>query len=482
MLRALFTSLLRLRGDRRGSIIPMIALTMVALTGTVGLSVDSGRAYLVQSRLLTALDAAGLAAGASMNTNNVQAEVEEYLAANFPEGYNEAVVTNVTATPNADGSVIALSATVQMPTTIMRMFGHQQLEFTVESEITRTNMGLELVMVLDNTGSMSQEIDDLQEAAHELVDILYGADDDADNLWIGLVPFSQSVNIGNSHTSWLTGTYNWHGIPWAGCVEARYLNNRDTTDDPPSVQGFRPYYWPDNSRNDWLTNGGSVRSGIGWGLGPNKDCQQRAVTRMTNDRDVIESAIDAMDDGGSTILVEGAIWGWRMISPRWRGLWGGSMDENDLPLDYNTPLMNKAVLFMTDGQNDLSSNSNDYSAYGTLAQQNLGTSNEATAESRLNTRFATICTNMKNNNIIVYTVGLGVPNNTTRNLLRNCASQPDFFFDSPTTDELRQAFRSIGNAVFRERHAKAGGQLGEKTVLIDHVSVHQGLDQRLMLV
>lgn len=441
--------LLLLRDDTRGSLIPMIALMTMALTGAVGLSVDSARAYLVQSRLLTALDAAGLAAGASLNTNDIRGEVVKYLNANYPDGYAQSEIIDVTATPNANNTVIAVSATVRMPTTIMRIFGNDDMQFTVNSEITRTNKGLELVMVLDNTGSMAQEIVELRNAAHELVDILYGGDSTAENLYIGLVPFSQSVNVGSWNTAWLTGTYNWYSTSWAGCMEARYTNNRDVTDDPPSVQRFRPYYWPDNSRNDWLTgNGtGSPRYSLNFTRGPNRDCQQRVVTRMTNNRGTIDAGINAMNAAGSTIITEAAAWGWRMISPRWRGLWGGDMATNNLPLDYNTPLMNKAVILMTDGENDLSSNQNDYSAYGTLAQRNLGTNNEATAEATLNTRLATVCTNMKNNNIIVYTVGLGVPNNTTRNLLRNCATQPDFFFDSPTTDELRAAFRTIGDSL-----------------------------------
>ena len=36
--------------------------------------------------------------------------------------------------------------------------------------------------------------------------------------------------------------------------------------------------------------------------------------------------------GGTTGNL-GLAWGWRMVSPNWRGLWG---DTADLPLDYDT--------------------------------------------------------------------------------------------------------------------------------------------------
>ena len=44
------------------------------------------------------------------------------------------------------------------------------------------------------------------------------------------------------------------------------------------------------------------------------------------------------------------VWGWRTISPRWRGLWGGATPA-DMPFDRDEPLMDKAVVLMTDGEN-----------------------------------------------------------------------------------------------------------------------------------
>src|SRR4051812_47217224 len=116
-------------------------------------------------------------------------------------------------------------------------------------------------------------------------------------------------------------------------------------------------------------------------------------------------------------------WGWRMLSPSWRNLWGGTMNTDALPLDYNTPLMNKAVILMTDGDNTIDSSSKG--AYGYLSDNRLGTTNSATAVTTLNTRTTTICTNMKSHGILIYTIALGTSfNAASLAMLQSCASKP----------------------------------------------------------
>ena len=78
----------------------------------------------------------------------------------------------------------------------------------------------------------------MRNAALDLVDIIYGDEDELDNVWVSLVPFVATVNIGPSRTSWLaagdvpteasTGSSDYtHFRPsatsggWKGCVMAR---------------------------------------------------------------------------------------------------------------------------------------------------------------------------------------------------------------------------------------------------------------------
>lgn len=438
------------RDKRRGSAIPLIALSFTVLSGVVGLAIDTGRAQLVQTKLAASLDAAGLAAGSTVSTANLEAEVLKYLNANFPTGALGAKITNVKVTTNADNAIITLSATAELDSTFLEMVGISNQIVKAETEITRSSRGLELVMVLDNTGSMSgSPLTALKSAAATLVNILFGSGTNPPpDLWVGMVPFAQAVNIGNTRTTWLDSehfsTLNWGSTSWMGCVDAR-LNGGDITDDPPTMRKFQAYYWAKDSNNKW------TKRTLDASDGPNKHCS-RAVTPLTNNKSTLLTAINAMTAQGNTHINLGAVWGWRMLSPRWRGEWGEPMNSNLLPLDYGTNKMDKAVVIMTDGENVM--DSNNRTAYGYLSERRLGTNNSSQASTQLNTRLTQVCNAMKNKNIYVYTIAFRNPGTTVQNLLRNCATSPDYYFNSPDNNTLQTAFRTIGDSLASLRVSK----------------------------
>jgi len=435
-------------------VLPLIGLSAVALIATMGLAVDTGRALLVHSKLLTSADASGLAIGARLSTSDMNAEARKFVDANFPAGYAGATVTGVSASANADGSVITVNATATMPTTLLQLVGVNSVDLDVVSEVTRGVAGLELVLALDNTGSMyGQKLAALKTASKDLLDIVFGEDDVADKLYVGIVPFSQSVNIGKSRSGWLRGQalsdLDWGPTEWAGCVEAQhgFTNAQktatvDTTDMPPSARKLNPYYWPDDANNDWKKGNGQYN--VTWYSGPNLLCPAE-VTPMTSSKSKLTAAVDKMQAVGWTYINLGASWAWRMLSPNWRGEWGGDMNANDLPLDYNTVGMSKAVVIMTDGDHEISPDW--YGAYGYLSEKRLKTKNKEAAEAEMDSRLKTVCTNMKNNNIIVYTVVFGTLTQTTEEMMRDCATQPDFYFSSPTAADLKTAFKTIGDSL-----------------------------------
>lgn len=427
---------------QKGSVIVTVAFAMIAMAGATGLAVDIGRAQLAQAKLSSALDAAGLAAGSNLNTQDTEAEVLKYLDANFG-GYMSTTLTDVDVTVNESNTVITLDATGFINTTFMNYFGFPTVDISAEAEITRATTGLEVVLALDNTGSMGDSgIAALKEASTDLVNILFG-DGTASNLYVGLVPFSQAVNVGSDKTAWLNSTtFNWGPTSWGGCLDARYTGN-DVTDAPPSVEAFQQYYWPDDSNNDWIRSNGQYRS-ITSTRGPNKSCPQRLL-EMTSDQAAVLAAIDTMNDDGYTHINLGAVWAWRMLSPLWRGLWGGEMNTENLPLDYNTPKMNKAVVLMTDGENTM--NSSVRTAYWYPSHARLGTTSTSAAADELDDRTMQVCDAMKTNNIIIYTVAFNNPGAGAEALLQYCASQPEFYFDSPTSEDLASAFRTIGDSL-----------------------------------
>jgi Flp pilus assembly protein TadG len=441
--------------DERGVAAPIIALALTSLISATGASVDYARAQMVQTKLADTLDAAGLAAGATLSSQEPTEVAQNYFDVNFPQGYMDAQLAPLSVQENSTHTQLTLSASATIPTVFMGIVGIDTMNVDATSEITRKTGGLELTLVLDNTGSMAgSKLTSLKSASSELVNILFGENETEEKLFIGVVPFSQAVNVGPSHTSWLNSNPSslfWGPASWAGCVENSATEALDTDDTPPPTQRWPVYYWADDDNNDWRRNNGQARSGLGNALGPNKGCPQE-VLRMTNVKADILGSLNTMQAVGNTHVNVGAVWGWRMLSPRWRGLWGGTMDANSLPLDYGTPHMSKAVVIMTDGENTMSSTVR--SAYGYLSERRLGTNNGTNAVTELNQRLTAVCNALKSHGIKVYTIMFDLNNQSVENLFRNCASDPDYYFNSPTAEELSHAFRTIGDSLSNLRISK----------------------------
>ncbi len=180
------------------------------------------------------------------------------------------------------------------------------------------------------------------------------------------------------------------------------------------------------------------------GYGPNKYCAE-SLLGMTNVKSDIVTKLDAMQANGATMINLGLAWGWRMLSPRWTGMWGGVMDSTEpkLPLAYNHPGMNKVIILMTDGDNTFGNN--NYTAYGKLTDGRISTS-QTTAENTLDTRTANLCTTIKNKDILIYTIALGTGVSTaSKNMLKACATSPAYAFVSPSGSELQNVFTTIAN-------------------------------------
>jgi Flp pilus assembly protein TadG len=514
----------------RGSVAPLVGVAMITLVGAVGVAVDVGRGQVAQSKLQASLDSAGLAAGAmvgqTLDSDDLKPEAEKYLEANFNGDTIEATIIDFDLELSEDNSLVTLEATATLPTTFMRIFGEEIMQVSARSEITRETKGLEVALVLDVTGSMddpvggspydsTKKIAALRVAAKDLVSILFGSNDTVDDLWVGVVPFSQSVNIGTSRTDWLEdyatraaednciGTTNPSSTPncsgmspmysgnvstrtnpvtlvddwmhssdggwyfehgWGGCVLERWDNDRDVTDDPPATQKWETYYVPDTNgstpsppgnNNNWLGNSsGNSFVNNSSDVSANKGCPQQPITTLTNVKaDLISAVDDLVNPRGNTHINVGAVWGWRLLSPEWRGLWGGAMDSNSLPLDYDEPLSQKAMILMTDGTNTMSSSI--YTAYGWLSESNLGTTSSSTAVTKLNNKTTTVCNAMKAEGILIYTIVFGNDSSTTsKNLMKACASEEDFYFFSPSQGALSSAFKAIGDSLSKLRVSK----------------------------
>jgi Flp pilus assembly protein TadG len=449
----LLSMLSRFSKDKNGAVLPFVGLVSIVLIGATGFGIDAARLMLMHSSLQRAIDAGALSTVARLDKTTIDAQLRKFTTANFASGQIGATLDSLTWTLSTDEKTLTVNATASAPTSLMSVLGITTMTTSAQSVIERSTSGLELALVLDNTGSMAGTgLTSLKSAANTLVNTLYGDNAVAENLYVGIVPFSQSVNVGKSHSDWLKAgslaALDWGTTHWAGCVEAYSTSADDIGDASPTDKPLTPYYFPDSDANDWISVDKKGNKTYDYGLnesnGPNLYCPAE-VTRLTPEKAKVVSAISAMKAVGNTHINFGAIWGWRILSPKWRGVWGGDMTTYKLPLDYGTPHMNKAAVIMTDGENTMSSSI--YTAYGWLADKKLGTSNATSAVTELNARLTKVCTAMKNAGVIIYTIAFNGPDTATQNLMRGCASQNAFYFNSPTNAALQTAFKQIGDSL-----------------------------------
>lgn len=454
--------------DRSAAAALIIGFSMVPLVAGVGLAVDSMRAYLMQSQISKALDAAGLAAGRAAFGPNPELDAQEFFNANFRAAELGVTLAEFNVEVDAAKEFLTLTAGVDLPTTFMRIIGKEKIRVSARTVVHRQVTGLELVLVMDNTGSMRSggKMDAMKSAAHELIDIIYGEEETIDNLWVGLVPYTATVNIGPARTAWLdpadpalSSPSPFDPTTWKGCVEARAAP-LDGDDTVPATAPFTSYFYPNDTDNIWppIDDSNGAKNN---GTGPNLGCGP-AITPLIDSQTAIHDAITEMLPWhrGGTAGNLGLSWGWRAISPNWQGLWGGATPAT-LPLAYNTPLMEKVVVILTDGQNQFydwpgngpGPQGSDYTSYGRLNEFGFATLGDARDE--LDARMAVTCEAMKAQGIILYTITFGPsPDSQAQDLFRNCATTEARYFHAPTNDELADAFRTIGGQLSNLRIAE----------------------------
>ncbi|MGI9381649.1 MAG: pilus assembly protein TadG-related protein [Methyloligellaceae bacterium] len=478
----------------------LFGLTVIPVFLMSAAAIDYGRAVNTRQHLNGALDSAALAVGAwtGLPEAEVQQKAQEYFDANFA-GNSVGTVSPLSVT--VSDAIITLSATARVDTLILTIAGINHLDVGATTEVTKTQKNIELVMALDNTGSMSWsgKIDTLKTASHELVLAMFGQETVSQYVKIGLVPFAAAVNIGPDKlgSGWIDETAQSSlatedfqaGVnvldlytqitnrAWNGCVRARPAPH-DTADTAPSIGTpdtlWMPYFAPDEPDFSGYANRYASDSGYSGdpddydarqryagkysGLtlssweddGPDFNCRMPAVTPMVNVKSQIDSAIEAMTATGNTVIPAGLAWAWRLVSPSEPFTEGVAYDDEETI---------KAIVLLTDGRNDIGGglsnhNRSYYSAYGFAQSGHVGAVDGGDAETVLNTKTATLCTGIKAQNVLLYTITFQLADGPIKDLLRNCATEPGMYYDTPTNEQLKAVFTAIAKGLNKLRISK----------------------------
>lgn len=487
---------------RRGNVAMMFALAAPVVALIVGFGIDLTRHQVARVSAQNAVDAATLAAAASgiRDLDGLKAVVEAYLRANTDSGVqhvNSGYIVNVTQ-ENATQMRVTLDGDVDAY--FSGLIGMSKLPVRVDAVAERGAAdGVELVMVLDNTWSMSASaggatrIEALKSSARILTNALMTGT--ADDVKFGIVPYAEYVNVGtgNRSASWLTvpADYSTTSTPAPRvCTQVpvttttctggvlgvctRYVDGvpetyscwttaQTCTTTPvvpaqtkesctgggnPVTTNYR-WYGCVYSRNSGSLRLDDTRPEMKYTgfLGTSQTCLNPILT-LTNQKSTVLSAINGLVVNiGSykpeTHIPSGLIWGVNVLSPTEPFTQARAYSEGN-----RSP--RKILVLMTDGENTLRYNAAD----GRHLTLSTNAATAATQKAATNKDVADICVYAKRQGIEIYTVALSVTSETARSMLRTCASADDHYFDANDSTTLEAAFTGIAASINAVRLVK----------------------------
>ncbi|TPI19455.1 pilus assembly protein [Mesorhizobium sp. B4-1-1] len=269
--------------SRRGNFSLMLAVGVPAMLGAVAFATDVSTLMRAKSNLQNALDAANLASSHLGDAETTRNDAfNSYFQANVA---SHGELSNPKATLTVDRGVnfvkTRATASADVNLNFAFLFGAEK-HISVDASAVESNNQLEVVLVLDNTGSMAgARITALRTASKSLLDYLEAVKSPTRSVRASLVPFVTAVNVNGPEfdPSWIdmdgkssTNGVNfpvidgkrpnhmalfkqlgqksgWSNTGWKGCVEARpgALNISDTPPDPTKPDTlFVPYFAPDD--------------------------------------------------------------------------------------------------------------------------------------------------------------------------------------------------------------------------------------------
>jgi Flp pilus assembly protein TadG len=423
--------------DDRGNVALVAALSMAPIC-VAGLgAADLARATSAKSQLQDALDTAALAAARTNATTDAELKTygDRYLAQNLKLSSDATVVAS--SFRFADNGRVVATATVAVRPFVAGLVTGGDMAINATSEVVRAGVKVEVALVLDTTGSMTEgdKLDDMKDAAQAFVLKMKTASGKAiepNTIKISVVPFANTVRVDEvayRNSTWVdqngaapindqiftTATGTQHasrftlfsnlGTSWRGCFEMREAPY-DVQDDPPTVSNpatlYTPYFAPDEP--DSRTEG----YGNEYGNSYVRDYPKGAKDTSSNWR-VRQGLINKY--GNEKLRTIGITYGpnadcgvsrLRRLTTDFDSLidyiddleangntnipiglmWGWNTLTPHAPFSdgvgYNTPKHKKIIVLMTDGENTMSRrdtpNDGEYAGTGYIWQQRILTS------------------------------------------------------------------------------------------------------------
>lgn len=449
----------------------IFALALIPIFSVAGFAIDHNRHISAQKQVQASLDAAALSTALRLSEEKLDPTKLDPVAQSFFDAglqANSAMSMLPIKAKVVDDEVV-LSAKGTLDTTLMGIIGQHEMPLAAETAVVyNIQQPVELALVVDTSGSMSgSKLTALKDASYSLIDILLPSEDDPDKndaAKMSIIPFNTYVKIDTKYknASWIRDTDSYTRT-WQSCRttnKARrdagcYRQSYTCTKWRGSVEkGNRQSYkgtckrWKCPSganpkktctnRSEYRQWHGCVRSRKNpynvqddsygsqkiRGIVQKNACSTSQTSELSNDHEAVDKIISGLKANSNTYIPTGLIWGLRTLSPQ-APFTGGE--------DYTTFASQggrKALMLMSDGANTVSPNNSGWHNRSNVTQANGYTLD--------------VCTAAKDEGIEVYTIAFDLDDEDTKQMLKDCATDPTYYYDADDADDLKAAFDSIG--------------------------------------
>lgn len=195
--------------DASGSVLPIVAASILVIVGLIGGGFDASRMYKTHNALQAACDAGVLAGRRAVTTNgldtNAQTQAETYFNANFNQSVQGSHETVFDTSTTNNGNSVDGNASTRLPMMMMQVLGFGTVNITATCSATMGVGNSDVTMVLDTTGSMkdppssggASKISSLRTAMTNFYDTVATATQGSNaRIRYAIVPYSSTVNVG----------------------------------------------------------------------------------------------------------------------------------------------------------------------------------------------------------------------------------------------------------------------------------------------
>ena len=375
----LVSSLTRFRDDERGALAIFMVFAFLLMIMFGGIAVDVMRFETRRVALQQTMDRAALAAASLRQTEDPRVIAEEWFT---KAGLSEDLAMVEFSTPEvstiADAGLrrVTIEADVRSYNFFMQMMDIDFLQGPSVSEAAQGVSQIEVMLVLDITGSMGSSLGDgktkiqgLREAAREFVEIVK-ENDRRNGVSIGMVPYAAQVNFSDALrdqfnainiSSW-DGVAN-AGVPYINCFEIPTSTYGTTglsltspirmaavADANSTVPNTSNYLSP-NSYGPVPTSRACTTIADNPSTGHNESTNNHIVLPSKDTTNLL-AAIGRLQAAGNTSIAVGMRWGTALIDQAARPIYTaiGDATVQGRPVDNDSITTRKIIILMTDGE------------------------------------------------------------------------------------------------------------------------------------